>query len=103
VSTHPAPPLDADTLLDYEGARAAVESAIKSSRYKLREVADAVAALPHREGGPPTVSSISGAKTKTGSSVYALQLDVLRALTGARFAGPLYRVRKKREDGDDAA
>lgn len=55
------------------------------------------AAARHRAGlmGPRR------AKTKTGSSVYALQLDVLRALTGVRFDGPLYRVRREDEDGDD--
>ena len=87
-----APPPDPDALLDYDGLRLAVDDAIHASRLKQREVAERVAALPHREGGPPSVSSISGAKRETGPGVLALQLDVLRALTGARLAGPFFRV-----------
>ena len=89
---HPAPRPNTGTYLDPEALRAAVEEAIDASRYKLREVAEAVAELPQRDGSPPTVSSISGAKRQTGGSVYQLQADILEALTGATLAGPLYRV-----------
>ena len=69
-----APPPKRGALLDYDELRAAC--------------ADAV---PDRDR-PPSVSAISNAVRESGSKVAALQLDIIAALTGASFDGPLYRV-----------
>lgn len=102
MSTYSAPAPDADALLDYEAVRKAVDDAVHASRLRQREVAERVAALPHREGDAPSTSSISGAVNNSGGRVLALQFDILRALTGARLVGPFFRVATE-ADGEPGA
>lgn len=85
-------PPKSGTILDSEGLRAACESAIAEARLTLDETAALIAERVPERDKPPSRSAVSGARRETGSKVAALQLDIIRALTGASLEGPLYRV-----------
>ncbi|HLA64079.1 MAG TPA: hypothetical protein VK610_06605 [Rhodothermales bacterium] len=87
----PAPPPKRGTVYALDELPAAVAGAIDAARYTLDETAAAVAALPTR-ARTPSRAAVSRAAKVSGPGVLALQLDILRALTGADFTGPLYRV-----------
>lgn len=92
MATYPASAPERGTYLDYETLRASAAEAIKAARLTQAQTAALVAEHTPDRAKPPTVSAISNAVRETGGGVAALQIDILGALTGATFSGPLYRV-----------
>lgn len=92
VSDPLAPPPKRGTILDGDGLRDAAAKAVADSGLTQSRVADVVAERVPGRDRPPSPSAISNAVRESGTKVAALQLDILRALSGASLAGPLYRV-----------
>ena len=87
-----APPPKRGTLLDESALRDAAAEAIRAAGTTQARTAELVAERIDGRDAPPSAAAISNAVRETGSKVAALQLDIVRALTGADLDGPLYRV-----------
>ena len=87
-----APAPKRGSLLDEDALRAAAAEAVKAARVTQARVAELVAERIEDRDRPPSPSAISNAVRETGPKVAALQLDIVRALTGATFSKALYRV-----------
>ena len=87
-----APAPKRGTVLDYAALREAAAEAVAAARVTQAEAARLVAERVPDRPRAPSVSAISNAVREEGPKVAALQLDLVRALTGASFTGPLYRV-----------
>lgn len=87
-----APKPKRGTHLDYEALRSACADAVDASGLTQARVGAAVAEATPDRNRAPSPAAVSNAVRESGSKVAALQLDILRTLTGATFTGPLYRV-----------
>ncbi|PAP78012.1 hypothetical protein [Rubrivirga marina] len=87
-----APQPKRGVVLDETALREAAEEAVRASRLTQARVAEVVAEQIEGRDRVPSPSAISNAVRETGPKVAALQIDIIRALTGATITGPLYRV-----------
>ncbi|MGB3544050.1 hypothetical protein [Rubrivirga sp.] len=79
-------------ILNGDGLRDAAAQAVADSGLTQARVASVVAERIAGRDRPPSPAAISNAVRESSSKVEALQLDIIRALTGASLTGPLYRV-----------